>query len=312
MVAGAQPLAWLLCGMTERIFYSNCPACGSADIALVLKVKDNTVTQEQFEIWQCNNCTLRFTQNVPNKNHISDYYKSSDYISHSNTKKGFINKLYHSVRLITLNSKKNLVRKHTYKSKGNLLDIGAGTGAFASVMKKNGWNVTALEPDEAARANAKNEFDIELQPADDLFKLRNESFDAITLWHVLEHVHDLHEYINQFFSLLKKDGILIIAVPNYTSYEASEYKIAWAAYDVPRHLYHFSPKSMKLLLNKHHFKLKKILPMWFDSYYISLLSEKYCTGKINPMKAFISGSISNLQAIKSKEKSSSVIYIAQK
>lgn len=298
--------------MNDVIHYSNCPACKSADIIFALNAIDNTVSKQQFEIWECNNCKLRFTQNIPDKNHIGNFYKSENYISHSNTNKGFINRLYHAVRSITLNSKKNLIEKHTAKRNGNLLDMGAGAGAFASTMKKNGWNVTALEPDETARTNAKKDFKIELLPSEKLFELEKEFFDVITLWHVLEHVHELHNYVEQFFSLLKKDGCLIIAVPNYTSYDATEYSEGWAAYDVPRHLYHFSPKSMKLLLGQHHFKIKKIKPMWFDSYYISLLSEKYLTGKIHPFKAFISGSFSNLQTLKNKEKGSSIIYIAQK
>lgn len=301
-----------LCRMSERIHYNSCPVCNSTKIAAALQAKDNTVSKEIFTIWQCGNCTLRFTQDVPGVSEISAYYKSSDYISHSDTNKGFINKLYHAVRSFTLRSKKNLIEKYAGKRKGDLLDIGAGTGAFAAAMQKAKWNVTALEPDEIARANAKSNFNITLQPAEQLFSLQNESFDVITLWHVLEHVHNLHNYINKFYSLLKKDGVLIIAVPNYESFDANEYESAWAAYDVPRHLYHFSPKSMHALLQKHNLKLKKYKPMWFDSYYISLLSEKYLTGKNNPLKAFISGSISNLQALKSTRKSSSLIYIAQK
>jgi 2-polyprenyl-3-methyl-5-hydroxy-6-metoxy-1,4-benzoquinol methylase len=298
--------------MSERIHYNSCPVCNSTKIAAALQAKDNTVSKEIFTIWQCGNCTLRFTQDVPAVSEIGAYYKSSDYISHSDTNKGFINKLYHAVRFFTLRAKKNLVEKYADKSKGNLLDIGAGTGAFAATMQKANWNVTALEPDATARATAQTNFNITLQPAEQLFSLQNESFDVITLWHVLEHVHDLHNYIDKFYSLLKKDGVLIIAVPNYTSYDANEYESAWAAYDVPRHLYHFSPKSMNTLLSKHNFRLKKYKPMWFDSYYISLLSEKYITGKNNPFKAFISGTISNLHTMKSKRKSSSVIYIVQK
>jgi 2-polyprenyl-3-methyl-5-hydroxy-6-metoxy-1,4-benzoquinol methylase len=301
-----------LCEMTKLIHYNNCPVCNSNNIVAVLKAKDNTVSNKIFEIWECGNCTLRFTQDVPAEDAIGDYYKSPEYISHSNTNKGFINKLYHAVRSVTLNSKKNLVEKVSGKKKGNLLDIGAGTGAFASTMKKNGWNVTALEPDETARANAKKEFNIDLLALENLFAFEKKSFDVITLWHVLEHVHQLHTYLNTFFSLLKDGGHLIIAVPNYTSYDAREYESAWAAYDVPRHLYHFSPKSVHLLLAKHNFNPKKMKPMWFDSYYISLLSEKYITGKNNPFKAFISGTISNVQTLKNKQKSSSVIYIAQK
>ncbi len=298
--------------MSERIHYNNCPVCKSTNITSVLQAKDNTVSNEIFTIWQCANCALRFTQDVPGNSEIAAYYNSSDYISHSNTSEGFTNKLYHAVRSFTLRSKKNLVEKYASVKKGNLLDVGAGTGAFAATMQKAKWNVTALEPDATARTNAKNNFNIVLQPAEQLFTLKDESFNAITLWHVLEHVHDLHNYIDKFYSLLKKDSVLIIAVPNYTSYDANEYESAWAAYDVPRHLYHFSPQSMKLLLEKHNFRLAKYQPMWFDSYYISLLSEKYLTGKSNPLKAFISGSISNLKTIKNKQKGSSIIYIAQK
>lgn len=298
--------------MNELIHYDNCPVCKSTEIKAVVEAKDITVSNEFFNIWHCSNCTLRFTQDVPDAEHIGKYYQSQNYISHSNTHKGTINKLYHAVRKITLSTKKNIVEKNTKKKSGSLLDIGAGTGAFASTMKKNGWHVTGLEPDATARANAKKEFNIDLLSTDELFNLEKNSFDAITLWHVLEHVHGLHSYIEKFYELLKPDGCLIIAVPNYTSYDATEYSGAWAAYDVPRHLYHFSPKSMHRLLQQHNFKLKKIKPMWFDSYYISLLSEKYLTGKTNFFKAFISASISNFQALKNKKKTSSIIYIAVK
>ncbi|MEO8711612.1 MAG: class I SAM-dependent methyltransferase, partial [Parafilimonas sp.] len=239
--------------MSDTIHYNTCPACGSASIFFVLKAKDETVSHELFDIWQCNYCTLRFTQNVPDEQHIGKYYQSSDYISHSNTSKGLINKLYHSVRSITLQSKRNLIEQNS--SKGSLLDIGAGTGAFASAMKKNGWNVTALEPDETARTNAKKDFNIELLPTENLFRLPSNTFNVITLWHVLEHVLELHTYLDTFYSLLADEGSLIIAVPNYTSYDAKKYAEKWAAYDVPRHLYHFSPQSMRMILNNHNFKL---------------------------------------------------------
>lgn len=301
-----------LCALSNYVHYTNCPVCNSTNIAAVLQAKDYTVSKEIFQVWECANCTLRFTQDVPHAFHITAYYKSSDYISHSNTNKGFINKLYHTVRNFTLNSKKNLVEKHCNKEFKNLLDVGAGTGAFAATMQKAGWNVTALEPDETARSNAKKEFNISLQPLEELFSLKPASFSVITLWHVLEHVHDLHNCIDKFFSLLKSDGCLIIAVPNYTGYDAKKYAEAWAAYDVPRHLYHFSPASMKVLLEKHNFAIKEYKPMWFDSYYISLLSEKYVTGKSNPLKAFISGSISNFNALKNKLNCSSIIYVIKK
>jgi 2-polyprenyl-3-methyl-5-hydroxy-6-metoxy-1,4-benzoquinol methylase len=296
--------------MSDVIHYNNCPACGSGNIFFVLRAKDETVSHEFFDIWQCNNCTLRFTQDVPDEQHIAKYYQSSDYISHSNTSKGLINKLYHSVRSITLQSKRKLIEQNS--TKGNLLDIGAGTGAFASAMKKNGWNVTALEPDETARTNAKNDFNIQLFPTENLFTLPPKTFNVITLWHVLEHVHELHKYLDTFYSLLADGGTLIIAVPNYTSYDAKKYAANWAAYDVPRHLYHFSPQSMSMILNNHAFKLIQTKPMWFDSFYVSLLSEKYTGGKSSFFKAFTSGATSNLKAIGKFENCSSIIYIAKK
>ncbi|MEP6684406.1 MAG: class I SAM-dependent methyltransferase [Parafilimonas sp.] len=298
--------------MSESIHYNNCPVCESNNISFVLKAKDETVSKKDFEIWECSDCKLRFTQDVPDEQNIGEYYKSSAYISHSNTSKGLVNKLYHTVRSFTLQSKKNLIKKSANKQQGNLLEIGAGTGAFASTMKKNGWNVTALEPDETARINAKRDFDIDLLPAENLFNLTPNTFDVITLWHVLEHVHELHKYLDKFYSLLNDGGTLIIAVPNYTSYDANIYTDNWAAYDVPRHLYHFSPKSMHTLLINHKFKSVQQKPMWFDSFYVSLLSEKYATKKNNFFKAFINGAISNFKTFGKPENGSSIIYISKK
>ena len=291
------------------INYSFCPCCKSENIAKALSAKDHTVSNEVFEIWQCNTCTARFTQNVPDKNEIKKYYKSEDYISHSDTKKGFINSLYHTVRKRTLHGKRMTVEKFTKLSTGKVLDIGAGTGAFLNTMDKAGWEVTGIEPDDTARENAKKLYGLSLLPPQELFTLPPQFFDAITMWHVLEHVHELHEYIDQLKKLLKPTGCLFIAVPNYTCYDEKVYKEFWAAYDVPRHLYHFSPVSVTQLLLQHGLQLKAIKPMWFDSFYVSMLSEKYKSGKNNFLKAGWSGYVSNWKALFNKEKCSSIIYI---
>ncbi|MGI8951817.1 MAG: class I SAM-dependent methyltransferase [Chitinophagaceae bacterium] len=298
--------------MSETITYTQCPLCRSADISAVLTAKDFTVSNEKFEIWQCKNCTLRFTQNIPAASAIGKYYQSSEYISHSDSKKGFINWLYHFVRNFTLQSKKKLVEKSIKKTNGNLLDIGAGTGSFVYVMQKENWNVTGLEPDETARKNAFENYRLQLQTMESLHQLSYENFDVITLWHVLEHVHDLHNYLEIFKRILKRDGTLIIAVPNYTSLDAKIYKEYWAAYDVPRHLYHFSPQSMQTILQQHLFQIKNYKPMWFDSFYVSMLSEKYRSGKNNLLKSVWNGLRSNLHAARDIKRCSSVIYIIQK
>jgi 2-polyprenyl-3-methyl-5-hydroxy-6-metoxy-1,4-benzoquinol methylase len=298
--------------MTNPVHYTHCPACKAAAIHKVLAVKDYTVSQELFEVWHCDACSLRFTQDVPAEAAIGKYYQSENYISHTNTNKGLVNRLYHMVRNYTLGSKKKLVQSVTGRNTGNLLDVGAGVGAFAGFMRQHGWQVTGLEPDGETRKRAQEQHRITLQDTSDLFQLPAAHYDAITMWHVLEHVHRLHEYLEQLKSLLKPEGVLMIAVPNYTSHDAAYYQAQWAAYDVPRHLYHFSPASMRSLLQQHGLQVKAIKPMWFDSFYVSLLSEKYKTGSTSMVKGFLRGFISNMKAIGNKEKCSSLIYVITK
>lgn len=293
------------------ITYSSCPACGAATIEKKLTAKDHTVTGQRFEIWECAQCTLRFTQAVPDEASVGEWYRSENYISHTDTKEGFINRLYHAVRRRTLRQKRRLIEKQTGKTSGSLLDIGAGTGAFSNTMQQTGWQVKGLEPDAGTRAKANELYDLSLHKIDELFNLPAASFDAITMWHVLEHVHSLHAYIEQIKKLLKPGGKLFIAVPNYTSYDAKVYAGFWAAYDVPRHLYHFSPASMKLLLEKHGLVLHSVKPMWYDSFYISMLSEQYGKGGTNYISAVAVGFISNLISFFNRKKCSSVIYIAE-
>ncbi len=289
-----------------------CPVCNSATIGNQLSAEDYSVSHQLFEIWQCSACTLRFTQNAPDLSSVAAFYQSDAYISHTDTDKGIINKLYHFVRKTTLKRKLRLIEKTTGIQKGNLLDIGAGTGAFAHTAQFAGWQVTGLEPDTATRQRAADLYGIALQNTEALFQLQQESFDTITMWHVLEHVHELHAYIEQIKLLLKKNGRALIAMPNYTSYDAEAYKQYWAAYDVPRHLYHFSPASVKKLLEQHGLRLLAVKPMWYDSFYISMLSQQYKNGRNNLVKAVLTGILSNLAALFKRERCSSLIYIIGK
>lgn len=297
--------------MSNVITYARCPVCDSSDIGEVFVATDHTVSRKKFAIWQCNDCGCRFTQHVPDARDIGPYYQSSDYVSHSDTNKGLVNKLYHLVRHFTVSAKKKLIERQVGK-KGALLDVGAGTGAFVSVMKAAGWNVTGLEPDATARENAEKNHGLQLQPLEELFKLTEGQFDVITLWHVLEHVHPLHEYLDTFRRILKNDGLLVIAVPNYTSRDARVYGEYWAAYDVPRHLYHFSPASMDRLLQQHGFRVVTRKPMWFDSFYVSMLSEQYKSGHSHFLKAAWNGLLSNIHATGHVGRCSSVIYLIKK
>ena len=298
--------------MSKTITYSQCPVCRSNHISYALEAKDHTVSGEIFPVWHCYNCSCRFTQNVPEASAIGKYYQSSAYVSHSDTKQGLVNRLYHTVRNYTLKAKRRLVEKESGKKKASMMDVGAGTGAFANEMHDAGWKVVALEPDKTAKENALKNYSLQLGDMSSIFSYKPETFDAITMWHVLEHVHQLHEYIEAFSRILKKDGTLFIAVPNYTSYDAKKYDDLWAAYDVPRHLYHFSPKSLNALVKQHGFKIVDYKPMWFDSFYVSMLSEQYKNGKSNLLAAFWSGIRSNMRTLNNVKRCSSVIYIIKK
>ena len=290
-----------------------CPVCAASNATILMSVSDFSLTGDLFEIVHCEKCCLNFTYPIPDKDAIAPYYNFPEYISHTDIKKGWMNTLYHKVRQRTLKQKTDWVQSIFTGYKGALLEVGAGTGAFADAMAKKGWKVTALEPDESSRAIALKNYGINLLPSSALENLSPNSFDVITLWHVLEHVHDLKIYIHTFSNLLKHNGRLIVAVPNHTSYDAQFYKNYWAAYDVPRHLYHFSPSSMKFLMKSNGFELVNLKPMWFDSFYVSLLSEKYQkSGLLGIARAFLIGCISNLLALNSNAKASSIIYEIKK
>jgi 2-polyprenyl-3-methyl-5-hydroxy-6-metoxy-1,4-benzoquinol methylase len=287
----------------------NCPICNDSNTQIAIESQDFSLTQNSFSILHCNHCSFRFTTPVPNQDEIGRYYKFNNYISHTDTKEGWMNQLYHFVRTKTLADKTKWVQSLFTGHKGHILDIGAGTGAFAHAMQQKAWKVTGLEPDAITREKAFEIYQLHLQSTDTIFDLPENEFEVITMWHVLEHVHALKPYLNQCFKSLKHNGRLIIAVPNYTSFDARYYQKYWAAYDLPRHLYHFSPKSMSILLNEMGFDNVTMRPMWYDSFYVSLLSEKYKqSGKFGMLVAGAIGVLSNLFALMDASKGSSIIY----
>ena len=286
-----------------------CPVCGSNQFKSFITCTDFFVSGEQFEIRECSGCGFKFTVNAGDEKSIGKYYQSEEYISHSNTSKGLVNSIYHQVRNYMLGRKSRLVEKVTILKTGHILDVGTGTGFFLNEMKTHDWQVSGTEKSSDARAFAQKEFGLEINEPEQLFQFENESFDAITLWHVLEHIHRLNENMQTFSSLLKRDGKLIIAVPNHTSYDARHYKEFWAAWDVPRHLWHFGPEQMKLFGEKFGFQLQSLHTMPFDSFYVSLLSEKYKKSNLALFKGLMHGKISWLNSLVNKKRCSSVIYV---
>ncbi len=294
------------------IEHSQCPACLSKKITFYKSIKDHSVSGESFDVYECSLCTFRFTQHIPEKTSIGRYYQSENYISHTDSKKGLFNVTYQLVRSFALKNKRKLIEKISGLSSGNILDYGCGTGAFLYEMSNNGWKVDGIEPDPGASAKAAALTHIEIRNTDEISNFKSAHFDVISLWHVLEHVHELDDTLLMLKNALKSGGKMVIAVPNYTSRDAQIYDQTWAAYDVPRHLYHFSPLAMRTLMNRLGLEVECIKPMWFDAFYVSLLSEKYANGRMQLLSAIWVGFISNISTIFNNEKCSSIIYIIKK
>ncbi|RTY88304.1 class I SAM-dependent methyltransferase [Flavobacterium sp. RSP15] len=269
-----------------------------------LTVKDYSVSQEVFDLYHDAKLDMLITSPQPSLENLGKYYESVDYISHTDSKRSLFEKAYHFIKTIALKNKLNLINS-LQSNKGSILDIGAGTGDFLSVAKENGWHAIGVEPSEKAKAIAKKKG---VSFVGETSELDNHSLDVISMWHVLEHVPNLENQIKELKRLLKPNGTLIIAVPNFKSFDAKHYGTFWAAYDVPIHFWHFSKTAIKMLFEKEEMKLVQVLPMKFDSFYVALLSEKYKTGKMNYIKAFFVGLQSNWEAKKNSEYSSH-IYI---
>jgi 2-polyprenyl-3-methyl-5-hydroxy-6-metoxy-1,4-benzoquinol methylase len=285
----------------------SCPICGSDDLSLYSKCIDYTVSHETFEIRECENCKLKLTSPRPSDNQLGKYYLSDDYVSHSNESKSLVDRIYNLSKQFTLSWKFRLVKENASVSTPRLLDYGCGTGAFLTKCINKGFDSTGLEPSSKARKIAVQ--NTGLQIVESIADL-TESYDVITLWHVIEHIPDLNEILQSLKGKLKKNGIIFIAVPNPNSYDAEYYGEHWAGFDVPRHLWHFSKESMTRLLIKNNLQVKRIIPMKLDAYYVSILSEKYRKRGIPGSLIFgtLQGWISNLKA--GKNNHSSLIYIA--
>ena len=270
-----------------------------------LDVKDHSISKEEFRLLRDETIDLVFTFPQPIEEKLATYYESEDYISHTDGKRSLFEKAYQFVKNIALKRKLTLINE-LQSSKGLLLDIGTGTGDFLSQAKQNGWQIIGVEPNEKAR-------NIALQKGVTYIghtsELEDHSVDVVTMWHVLEHVPDVNAQIKELKRLLKPAGTIVIAVPNFNSYDANYYGKFWAAYDVPRHLWHFSRLSIEKLFEREKLQLLETRPMFFDSFYVSLLSEKYKTGKMNYYTAFLVGLQSNWKARTSRDYSSHIYII---
>ncbi|WP_417558393.1 class I SAM-dependent methyltransferase [Mesoflavibacter zeaxanthinifaciens] len=272
-----------------------------------LYIKDHSVSGEIFQLKENKKYGFLETFPQPKTNQLSEYYKTEDYISHTDAKRNWFEKAYHLVRRFSLKQKLKLINGFKTETK-TLLDVGCGTGDFLKTAKENNWIVSGVEPNADARTIANHKTDNSVFDIHQLNNFETNSFDVITLWHVLEHLPDLEHQISILKKLLKPNGRLVVAVPNYKSFDANYYNQFWAAYDVPRHLWHFDQNSISKLFASIDMEIEQIKPMLFDAFYVSLLSEQYKSGRKNIFKGFYNGLRSNLKARRTREYSS-LIYV---
>ena len=288
---------------------NKCPWCGSEKAQINLWLKDEFLTKEDFHICECLSCGLQYTMPRPSKDKIGEYYKSEEYYSHQENKKGFIPKLYEAIKKVNLKHKNKIAAKGLQI--GKVLDIGCGVGDFIHTAEEKGWEGLGVEPSEEAKAIASTRIKGNIINSEEIEKLPNESFDLITMWHVLEHVDDLKWQVAQLQRLIKPNGRIVIAVPNYKSYDGQYYKEHWAAYDVPRHLNHFNRQTITKIFKTKGLELKKTDKLIWDAYYISYMSEQYERHKFPLIRGAFKGFISNCKARRSGEWSS-MVYVFEK
>ena len=293
--------------MFEKI--QECPVCDGIKFKNQLICQDFLVSGESFVLTDCESCGLRITNPRPNLESIGRYYETDEYNPHSGKTSSIFNLIYKVARSANLTWKKNLINQHS--PHGRLLDFGTGTGEFLLKMKSNAWEAEGVELNTSAREFGNKEYNLNIK--ENIAQLPdNQSFSVITLWHVLEHLYDINSQLQQLLSLLSKDGKIVIAVPNIQSYDAVKYGQDWAGYDVPRHLTHFSTKTMKKLLKRNGLIIQNIIPMKMDAYYVSILSEKNLVHSFAFLKGLITGFRSNSWAAKNSDNYSSLVYIARK
>lgn len=288
---------------------NKCPWCESEKAQINLWLKDEFLTKEDFHICECLNCGLLYTMPRPDKEKIGAYYKSEAYYSHQENKKGFIPKVYERVKTINLKHKYRLATSGMQP--GKLLDIGCGVGDFLHTAEMHGWECIGVEPSEDAKAIAQKRMKGKIITSEELESFSDGAFDVITMWHVLEHVDDIKWQVAQLQRLVKPSGRVVIAVPNYKSYDGQYYKEHWAAYDVPRHLNHFNRITLSKIFKTSGLELVKMDKLKWDAYYISYLSEQYRHHSLPLVRGLYRGFISNCKARRSGEWSS-LVYVFER
>ena len=297
--------------MKESYSINRCPVCGHSSFKHFLNVPDWLVSKEVFELQQCEQCQFVFTANAPLEKDAGPYYNSEEYVEHSDTSSGLIYSVYHVARRAMLHYKYiKIKRLHAGKK---LLDVGSGSGYFLNFMKKKGYNVTGVEISKKAVALCKKNFGIKAHsPSEFLEEKLDTDYDIISLWHVFEHVYSYDAYFELFSKSLNNNGYLILALPNCDSQDARMNKSYWGAYDTPRHIWHFTSKTIELFAMGRGFKMIKKHRMPLDPFFNVMVSDSYKDKFTFLPLTLLKGLYSYIISLLNIEKSSSIIYIFQK
>lgn len=260
---------------------------------------DHLVTGDSFVLEPHGGYDILQTTPQPKQN--EKYYDHPNYISHKTKGKSIFFIAYSQFRQWNHSYKIKIINKHT-ESKGKLLDFGAGTGSFVEYANKHNWQAEGYEPNSKAHGPK--------------IKYRSKwsnskPYDVITAWHVVEHLPDPRAFFEKSLKSLNDNGKFFVALPNYKSWDAKKYGAMWAGYDVPRHLWHFSPKGFISMVRDCGLEIENTYPLRLDAYYVSLLSERNRQSKFPWLKALWSGWRSNYAAKQSKNYSS-LIYVLKK
>lgn len=292
--------------------FDPCPICGASGQTPYANCTDFMVSKESYYLLRCPSCGVVYTLDPPSENELRRYDKLSLKLKLGDAPKSLMEKLYYHVRARMLRKKAKIIETYAYRTSGSLLNYGAKTGYFSHRMERRGWKVTSLERYHEERLFSLEMFHHRMMDMSELDKLHAGTFDVITMWHVFEHMHHPHELLDRFYELLRPGGVLVMACPNIRSTDAMYYGPYWAAYDVPRHLWHFDPVSLAQLLHRHGFTLMHHERMPFDSFYISILSEKHMRHKMAFLRGMWEGLRSWRISITHRGKSSSLIYVFRK
>jgi SAM-dependent methyltransferase len=294
------------------LHHNDCPVCGNGNIRLLHEAADHLVTGNKFAVWHCSNCDFAFTQDAPDEKDAGVFYESADYISHTDTSRSLFEKIYQAVRRFMLRRKRQLVENRSGFRTGRLLDIGSGTGHFLNTMKEAGWKVSGIEINSGAREYSVSKFGLEVTTPGGINAFPTGGFDCVTLWHVAEHIYDLDDTFSEIKRILSAEGCVVVALPNSGSADADLYRGNWAAWDVPRHLWHFSENSFRLFAENSGFTVSAVSILPFDVFYISVLSEKNSGSKMPMFKGMLRGLCFSFRTLFKREKGSSLVYVLKK